>query len=125
MSLVPPPPPETPSLLSYPLGGQYYSQQLVPLELLSPESLTKRQDQLKAHLTAAKKELADKEDGNAIQKDRVKQFDALFEEGVISRKELQLSHDELKTSQADIDTVKSKIEDLQSALNRVTDKVKI
>ena len=52
VGLVPPPPPDTPSLMSAPYGaGSYFSQQYMPFEMISPESLKTRQKELTSQLS--------------------------------------------------------------------------
>jgi hypothetical protein len=124
LGLVPPPPPETPTVLS-PLGmGQSYMQQLVPLEMLSLDSLKQRRQDLTSQLQTAQNELKDKTAGLSDKTTRGKQFQALYDEGVISRRELEFALDDSKQAQSTIDSSKSKVQDLQTALNRVDAKLK-
>jgi vacuolar-type H+-ATPase subunit I/STV1 len=122
--LVPPPPPETPALLSAPAFGNVYLQQFLPVEETSPDTLKQREKDLNTHLQNAKVELKDKQKALSDKSDRIKQFDELFQEGVISRRELESSKEELKQSQSDIDTAKSMVSDIQYALARVGDRLK-
>jgi hypothetical protein len=123
-SLVPPPPPDTPSLMSGPPYGNLYLQQFLPVETMSPDALKQHEKDLGNRLQTAKAELKDKEKNLSEKTDRAKQFSSLFDEGVISRRELELSKEELKQSNSEIDTAKNKVSDLQLAITRVSDKLK-
>jgi len=121
--LVPPPPPDTPSLMSGPYGALYL-QQFLPVETMSPEALKQHEKDLGNRLQTAKAELKDKEKNFSEKTERVKQFSSLFDEGVISRRELELSKEELKQGNSEIETAKNKVSDLQLAVTRVSDKLK-
>jgi hypothetical protein len=124
--LVPPPPPETPAVLSAPDGsnGFYMMQGFLPVETLSPDALRARQKQLTSQLQNVKDILKDRQSRLSDKTDRAKQFDGLYQEGVISRRELEASQEDIKTAQRDFDDAKSRVDDLQMALNRVSDKLK-
>jgi len=123
--LVPPPPPETPSMLSGPgYGGGLYMQQYMPVEMLSPESLKARQKQLTAQLKNAQDQAKDRQSRLGDKGDRAKQFESLYQEGVISRRELETAQDDIKQAHNDFNDAKARVDDLQTALGRVNDKLK-
>jgi hypothetical protein len=124
--LVPPPPPETPAVLSAPDGssGFYMMQGFMPVETLSPDALRARQKQLTSQLQNVKDILKDRQSRLSDKTDRAKQFDGLYQEGVISRRELEASQEDIKTAKRDFDDAKSRVDDIQMALNRVDEKLK-
>ncbi len=122
---VPPPPPDTPSLMSAPYGtGSYFSQQYMPFEMMSPESLKTRQKELTSQLENAKTDLKSKQTNYVDRGVRAQQFVELFNEGVISRRESESSQEEIKQSKSDLDLANAKVQDVQYALQRIDDKIK-
>jgi hypothetical protein len=113
-------------VLSAPDGsnGFYMMQGFLPVETLSPDALRARQKQLTSQLQNVKDILKDRQSRLSDKTDRAKQFDGLYQEGVISRRELEASQEDIKTAQRDFDDAKSRVDDLQMALNRVSEKLK-
>jgi len=121
--LVPPPPPDTPSLMSSPYGSMIMGG-MMPIEMMNTDALKQRQTQLAKQLQNAKLDLKDREKSQGDMTERSKQFDELFQEGVISKRELENSKEELRRSAASIEEQKAKISDLQYSLQRIADKLK-
>ena len=105
-------------------GNGMYSQQFAPLELMSPESLRQRQKLLTTQLDTAKRALKDQQQVLDERTDRAKQFSQLYNEGVISRRELEYSDEDLRRVQSDLDSAKEKVEDFKLSLDRVDEKLK-
>lgn len=120
--LVPPPPPSIPaatSLLLDPsaLGYMGYG---MPVELMSKESLKEKEKEISiqykdalSEFTAKKQKLTDKEE-------RAKNFEGLFAEGVVSRRELETAQQEAQEFSHDVNRLSTKESELKSLLERVT-----
>lgn len=92
----------------------------MPVELMGKESLKEKEKELSiqykdalAEYTAKKQKLTDKED-------RAKNFEGLFAEGVVSRRELETAQQEAQEFSHDVGRLSTKESELKSLLERVT-----
>lgn len=124
LALVPPPPPTTPSILAGPdeLAGAYGP--MMPIDFMSTADLKKRQKDLESELADSQKELKDKEDSHDSVKEKATQFQELYKEGVISRRELETAQKEADTFDPAINRLKRHAEDLQLTLGQIKNKLK-
>ncbi len=119
LGLVPPPPPDTPTIFAgdvmFPGIGADYN---------NPAALAARRKDIASQLASAKKLLADKEQRTKELKDKVVQFQSLFSEGVISRRELETSQKESDSTSAELNDAKTQTIALQNTLSRLDDRLK-
>ncbi len=120
--LVPPPPPTIPSATSLLLDPSAlgYMSYGMPVELMSKESLKEKEKEISiqykdalSEFTAKKQKLTDKEE-------RAKNFEGLFAEGVVSRRELETAQQEAQEFSHDVSRLSTKETELKSLLERVT-----
>lgn len=123
VGLVPPPPPETPTILP---NGQFIPGLMGSMspETMSPAALAQRRKDIVAQLNSAKKLLADKQQRSAEYKGKIQQFESLYSEGVISRKELENTKKEAESTTAELNEAKTQVAALQNTLNRIDDRLK-
>lgn len=120
-NMVPPPPPEMPNILT--TDPQLMSISGLPLEYLTGEALRERQKDLKAQLLDIREDLALREKHCTDKIQRAQQFESLYQEGVVSRRELETAQMEASDCERDMARVKAKISDLDSLLKRVDERV--
>jgi hypothetical protein len=91
----------------------------MPVELMGKESLKEKEKELSiqykdalAEYTAKKQKLTDKEE-------RAKNFEGLFAEGVVSRRELETAQQEAQEFSHDVGRLSTKESELKSLLERV------
>jgi len=118
MGLVPPPPPDTPTILAEP-GGMFQS--IVAAE--SPASLTQHKKDLINQLASANKLLDAKTQHEADSKSKAEQFKSLFTEGVISKRELESAQTEAESSVTEVNDVKLKVTSLQNMITRIDERL--
>ncbi|HEY9754944.1 MAG TPA: hypothetical protein V6C97_07285 [Oculatellaceae cyanobacterium] len=116
-ALVPPPPPDTPTMMIPSFGDE--STSLMPMEYMSPQLLKKRKDDLVAQLSDAKSELKLKQDDVDNVKQRAEQFKTLFEEGVISKRELEAAQKEASEIDSSVNRAQLRVSELQTLLDGV------
>ena len=121
-NLVPPPPPDTPTLLGIP-GGDYTSS-MSNFEFMSLDAMKDRQKQLNIQLVDAQAELKSRESDATETKTKAKQFDMLYSEGVISKRELEMAQKDAGEVDARISRSKIRVEDLQANLTRLSERLK-
>lgn len=119
MSLVPPPPPETPTVLAVPGMLQTFG---IPFDQ-TPTNFPQHHKELVAQLNSAKKVLDDKTQHATDVQARAEQFKSLFAEGVISKRELENAQSEADSSVNDLNDAKLKVSSLQSALTRLEERM--
>jgi hypothetical protein len=119
--LVPPPPPDTPTLMGLP-EGDYDS--LANLEYMSLSAMKERQKELNTQLLDAQEELKSRQRDATELKGKATQFENLYTEGVISKHELEVSKKEASEIDARISRAKMRVEDLQSNIKRLNDRLK-
>ncbi len=116
---VPPPPPSTPSFLADPAGLSLYYGAAMPLEFLSRENLKEKDKEIGLQLNDAKRELDNKKRSVDQRRERAVNFEALFQEGVISRRELENAQNEASDSGSEILRLESKVAELQNLKDRI------
>ncbi len=121
-SMVPPPPPEMPTIMPT-TDPELMSISGLPLEFLTGEALRERQKELKAQLTEVRDGLAMRERNCTDKIQRAEQFESLYQEGVVSRRELETAQMEAKDCEHEMERVKSKIANLDALLKKVDERV--
>lgn len=118
--LVPPPPPNIPTYIDgMPAGFMDGS-----VEILSLEDLKERKITTEKKLAGAKLDFKDQETYAAEAKDRAQRFESLFEEGVVSKKELIESRHDAEKAERDLETGKLTTGDIERVLTRITERIK-
>ncbi len=119
-SMVPPPPPNTPSMLSDPsLMGLGYSAYGMQVEYMSREALKDRVKEITIQFKDASAELENRKRLKTEREARAKSFEQLFSEGVVSRRELEASQREATDSTDEVQRLENKYNELSSLLERV------
>lgn len=119
-SMVPPPPPNTPSMLSDPsLMGLGYSAYGMQVEYMSREALKDRVKEITIQFKDASSELENRKRLKTEREARAKSFEQLFTEGVVSRRELETSQREAADSTDEVQRLENKYNELNSLLERV------
>lgn len=119
-SMVPPPPPNTPSMLSDPsLMGLGYSAYGMQVEYMSREALKDRVKEITIQFKDASSELENRKRLKTEREARAKSFEQLFTEGVVSRRELETSQREATDSSDEVQRLENKYNELRSLLERV------
>ncbi len=119
-SMVPPPPPNTPSMLSDPsLMGLGYSAYGMQVEYMSREALKDRVKEITIQFKDASSELENRKRLKTEREARAKSFEQLFTEGVVSRRELETSQREATDSTDEVQRLENKYNELSSLLERV------
>ncbi len=115
--LVPPPPPDAPALLDWsPLGGtgEFSS-------FLNETELKAKLQHMQSQINDARLKVKESSEQLSSSKDRVEQFNSLYAEGVISRKELDVTKKDVVDQEHLAEEAKNNLADLeieQSALVR-------
>ena len=109
MPLVPPPPPVTPSFLVSP-----YSEMPFSVELLSKDDLNQKLKEIQLNLDDARKQLKEKQDALADTKDKAVRFADLFQEGVVSKRELESAQRDSDDADKEIEREKLKVSGLEA-----------
>ncbi len=120
--LVPPPPPDTPTMIPN-FGALNDSNGLMPMEYMSPELLKKRKEDLVAQLADAKSEAKKRQDEAQSIKEKGEQFKTLFDEGVISKRELDAAQKDASDVDSSINRAKLRVSELQTLLDGVSGRI--
>jgi hypothetical protein len=120
--LVPPPPPDTPTMLPN-FGGGDESNGLMPMEYMSPDLLKKRKEDLVLQLADAKSEAKKRVEEAQSIKEKGVQFKTLFEEGVISKRELDAAEKDANDVDSSIARAKLRVSELQTLLDGVSGRI--
>jgi hypothetical protein len=121
-SMVPPPPPNTPSMLSDPsmMGlGMGYGAYGMQVEYMSREALKDRVKELSIQVKDASAEFENRKRLKTEREARAKSFEQLYTEGVVSRRELENSQREATDSTDEVLRLEHKYKELSSLLERV------
>ncbi|MFA7338790.1 MAG: hypothetical protein WC028_18535 [Candidatus Obscuribacterales bacterium] len=121
-SMVPPPPPNTPSMLSDPsmMGlGMGYGAYGMQVEYMSREALKDRVKELSIQVKDASAEFESRKRLKTEREARAKSFEQLYTEGVVSRRELENSQREATDSTDEVQRLEHKYKELSSLLERV------
>lgn len=121
--MVPPPPPEIP-LITGRDGALEFSTYGVPIDLMAAKDLERLKSRLQQRLEILTKKAdertADITDGKA----RVTQFEQLFSEGVVSKKDLRNAKRDLESLQNTDPDIDQQVTDVKSDLARVDKRLK-
>lgn len=117
--LVPPPPPDTPVL---PVGGDVTHSQM-PLYFLTLDDLRQHKKELQSQTKALKTEIQEKEQQATDKGTRAKNFAGLYEEGVVSRRELEEAKSDKQEADKQLESAKSKLLELEDLAKRVDQKI--
>lgn len=118
--LVPPPPPTIPSIVSKE-NGAYVSS--IPVDYMSLKDLKWKKSVLTKQLEAYK---MDEEDSLKAQEEsarRAETFIGLYEEGVVSKKELEAAKRKAKRLAREVELDQLKLEGLNRSLNAVNNRI--
>ncbi|CAN5348512.1 hypothetical protein BH11CYA1_BH11CYA1_45630 [soil metagenome] len=120
-SMVPPPPPNTPSMLSdFSLAGLGYGGAYgMQVEYMSREALKDRVKEVSIQAKDATAELESRKRLKLERETRAKRLEQLFAEGVVSRRELESSQREAIDSTDEVQRLQNKCNELTSLLERV------
>lgn len=113
-NLLVPPPPATPSYI-IDNNGSYTSFGLTT----NKEGLSLKQAELNLKLKHAKENFEDETKGFTEKSEKANSFTSLYDEGVVSRKELEKAKDDVKKSQNKCDEYKQSIKELEQQLEYV------
>jgi multidrug resistance efflux pump len=117
---VPPPPPNTPSMLSDPsMLGMGYGAYGMQVEYMSREALKDRVKELSIQVKDASAEFENRKRLKTEREARAKSFEQLYTEGVVSRRELENSQREATDSTDEMQRLEHKFNELSSLLERV------
>ncbi len=116
--LVPPPPPMTPSILVDP-GMQAVLGMTMPVEMLGKETLKEREKEVAIQHKDAALELEAKQRKLKDKEDRAVNFEELYKEGVVSRRELEAAQAEAKEFVVDVERLAVKERELKLLLERI------
>jgi hypothetical protein len=122
--LVPPPPPET-ALLGGAGDGRLLSTLGVPLDYMSKTDLLSMQERLKTNEAQLSKEADDRADTLKQKRERAAQFEELFKEGVVSKRELENARKELAELNEKGPEVDLRLKDIRVDLERVKKQIAI
>jgi hypothetical protein len=120
VGLVPPPPPDTPTMFA---GDGIFPGFGMP-DFNNPAVLAGRRKDIASQLASAKKLLADKEQRTKELKDKATQFEQLFSEGVISRRELESAQKDAVSAAAELNDARTQTVAYQNAMSRLDDRMK-
>jgi len=112
---VPPPPPVVPTML----GGDFGVYSGLPIEMLSRDALKDRVKEISMQYKDACRELEDHTSQKNEKIARAQEFEGLYKEGVVSRRELEASQKEASEVNSDIDRLTFKVSELKGLLERI------
>src|SRR5208283_700888 len=114
---VPPPPPNTPTTMGDATDFGFYGG--MPIEMLSKEALKDRAKEISIQYKDACRELEDHSSQKDEKIQRAAEFEGLYKEGVVSRRELEASQKEASEINSDLDRLTFKVKELKGVLDRV------
>ncbi|MBX9670221.1 MAG: hypothetical protein K2X93_21655 [Candidatus Obscuribacterales bacterium] len=118
--LIPPPPPTMPTYLNVPTTGfgDGFS-----VQFMSLDDLKFQLKNLEKKLTAANEDEQEQTRVAKEKEERAARFDQLFEEGVVSRRELEQSHVEAERAKRDLEQAHIKVEENTRLIAQVKDRI--
>jgi hypothetical protein len=122
--MVPPPPPET-AFIGVGSDGRLLSTLGVPLDYMSKTDLLTMQDRLKTNEAQLSKEANERADTLKQKRERAEQFEDLFKEGVVSKRELESARKELAELNEKGPEVDLRLKDIRVDLERVKKQIAI
>lgn len=114
--LVPPPPPSVPSFLP---SGPLDMQNSFSLDYMSLDDLKFKMTSLSKQLDSLKEDLADQKNAAAEKTRRAASFVSLYEEGVVSRKELSNEQKEAARAKRDLESDELKVFEMERLLEKI------
>ncbi|CAN5574352.1 hypothetical protein BH10CYA1_BH10CYA1_21850 [soil metagenome] len=120
LGLVPPPPPDTPTMFA----GGGFSPGFGMVDYNNPAVLAGRRKDIASQLASAKKMLVDKEQRAKELKEKAVQFEQLFSEGVISRRELESVQKDSASAVTELNDARTQATAYQNAMSRLDDRIK-
>lgn len=118
--LVPPPPPDTPTVFA----GDGFPPGFGMFDYNNPAALAGRRKDIASQLASAKKMLIDKEQRAKELKEKAVQFEQLFSEGVISRRELESAQKDSASALTELSDAKTQAISYQNAMSRLDERMK-
>ncbi len=118
--LVPPPPPDTPTMFA----GDGFPPGFGMFDYNNPAALAGRRKDIASQLASAKKLLIDKEQRAKELKEKAVQFEQLFSEGVISRRELESAQKDSASAITELSDAKTQAISYQNAMSRLDARMK-
>ncbi len=118
-AFIPPPPPVTP------LGGQFIFVPSGGNLFLDETDMKKRRAQLAAELKKAKESQQEQDQRLSEKKERCQQFDSLYKDGIISRREYESAQDTLAQAQTDVEASHQRVRDLQREIDAIDSQSKL
>lgn len=118
--LVPPPPPDTPTMFA----GDGFPPGFGMFDYNNPAALAGRRKDIASQLASAKKMLIDKEQRAKELKEKAVQFEQLFSEGVISRRELESAQKDSASAITELSDAKTQAISYQNAMSRLDERMK-
>jgi hypothetical protein len=120
--MVPPPPPNTVTMLSGPgmMGMGLPIMGLgMDVDFLSKDALKDRAREVSIQYKDAQAELESKRAGKLEREERAKNFEGLFSEGVVSRRELESSQREAKDSAEELRRLENRFSEVKALNDRI------
>ncbi len=118
--LVPPPPPDTPTMFA----GDGFPPGFGMVDYNNPAVLAGRRKDIASQLASAKKMLLDKDQRAKELKEKAVQFEQLFSEGVISRRELEGAQKDSASAMTELNDAKTQATAYQNAIKRLDERIK-
>lgn len=117
--MVPPPPPEITNFQSIQEPGHSLSTAGVVLDLLSKADLERMKSRVETTLTKVKVDKEEHDRSSKEKTDRVGQFEQLYKEGVVSRRELETARRELRDVEMSTKEISERLADAQTDISRI------
>lgn len=118
---VPPPPPDTPAFLIDSANSGMFG---MPVEFLGKEALKEREKELSIQYKDAQAEYDQARSQTDDKVKRAANFEELYKEGVVSRRELEIAQREARDVDRDIARLATKSSELKGLLERVQKRLK-
>jgi DNA repair exonuclease SbcCD ATPase subunit len=119
--LIPPPPAFQPSYLLNPSGGLGMP---IQIEYMTKEMMLQRLKDVQQQYSDAKTQLEDKTAQMKEKKEKAERFASLYEEGVVSRHELEAASKEAEEAQTEIKRFQANLADLESQKTALNGRLK-
>lgn len=123
--LVPPPPPDVPATLSpmnpSSLYGSPYA--LFSIDTMTGESLQQKKTEMDKQWAESKGALEKVKQDAKDKKERAQQFVGLYNEGVVSRRELEAAQDEATRADKDVSDESARVADIEQWRSRVNERL--
>lgn len=121
--MVPPPPPEIPLIGS---GDEHIISTLgVPLDYMSKADLLNLQTRLQQSVTKLQRQVDDRNESMTSTRERATQFEQLFREGVVSKRELERARKEFAEMEDGGAELDIRLQDAKTDLQRVNKQLEV